>query len=185
MYKTCCLVVALITLFGLIFNNSVFAQSQNLEVEEILLHGLKNNDNSDYRRNHFQEQVRNLYGIEPPEDKDILLVDDFGFLIDEALGIDFPKDIKERLLTYQYSMLKQKSSLDILYKEGLLREEMYVEKLSYVVEKNLSRSADLLTDEEFETLFGIKKIDIEGVFYGLANIGRLDNEKIIDKRRKK
>jgi len=185
MIKTRSLIIMmLVVLFGATFGNISFAQNQNMEIgeEESLLKGLRNDDNYNYRKHHFQEQVRNLYRAEPPEDKDILIVEDFGFAIDDALGIDFPQNKKEDLLTFQYSMLKQKSSLDVLYKESVLDEETYIEKLSRAVEQNLKRSANLLNDEEFEILFGIFKTDIDGIFYEIANIGRPDNQKIIDKR---
>jgi hypothetical protein len=149
------------------------------------LEGLKGDHNAEYRKQFFQGQVRALYEKHKklPEDPESVLVEDFSFSIDEALGVDFSKAKKEELQTYQYGMLKQKSSLDRLYEKGLLDKLLYVEQVANTVEKSLYRAAKLLTDEEFESLFSMKKDQVSGVFYRLVNVGLPDHEKIVDTRK--
>ncbi|MBU1046446.1 hypothetical protein KKH36_01540 [Patescibacteria group bacterium] len=176
-------------LFVILFGGVAFAQNQQLEIRDgelYLLEGLKEDSNIVFRRQYYREQTRSIYeNKELFEDKELLLVKDFSFAIDEALGVDFPTKKKELLQKYQYNMLKQKTSFDKLYENGLLDEKLYLRFVSDIFEQSLHESAYVLNDEEFFLLFCINKNQIDGLFYGIANIGRLDHEKLVNDERKK
>lgn len=174
-------------LSGFLLSNLAQAQdattSAAASVEQ--LKGHRSSGNSGVRARFYNEELRMLdqkYKQQKPKDTESVLAEDFGFAIDEALGSDFPKGKKKLLGTYQYNMLKQKSVLDKLYERGILDKNTYVEQASNLVEESFRNAAQILTDEEYEILFGMEKGHINGIFYGLINVSLPDSEKFIDMR---
>lgn len=188
MCKRCKILLVLLSLFtGFLFSNSVLAQDETtstiVNVEQ--LNGHRNNSNSEYRAKFYDEKLRMLdekYRQQKPRDIEDVLAEDFSFAVDDALGLDFPKEKKKFLRNYQYNMLKQKSVLDKLYEKNILDKNIYVEQVSNVVEASFYNIAETLTDDEYKMLFGIEKEHIHGIFYGILNVSLPDSEKFIDMR---
>lgn len=140
--------------------------------EEALLSGFVNEYNKEYRDEFYSckdfeilsEQLENPNG-DPVKDT----VAQFENVIDYALGIDFPKSKREEIRAIQRELLYKKSTLDDLSDAGRISEEDYLSQASWQNEESLRKVAKVITDEEFEALYGLKKNEIAGSFFKLIS----------------
>lgn len=169
----------LLIIFIFLLGTSVFAQDGHR------LNGPQNTINSEYRHEFYKGKIHDLeikFGdhsrfINP--DKIVL---QFGFIIDQILGADFPEYKKSAILTLQRDTLDRKREFHDGYNSGKYSYEEYIASISAVAEENLEKTTEFLTDDEFNALFRFKKSEIKGFYYRLMNQGLSESEQISDIR---
>lgn len=148
---------------------TTYRHSDDLEFDLNLMLGYVNDENVDYRDEiyarldyEFATNQMEFTNSDPIED----VVEQFENAIDYALGIDFPLDRRNEIKDKQRDMIKKKALLDD--QDDLSRDE-YFAKLAMVYENCLHETAEVLTDEEFYSLFQIVKEQINGCFSKIVN----------------
>lgn len=145
--------------------------------EATLLSGFVNEYNREYRAEFYackdyetlSEQLGNLNGNSV---KDTVV--QFENVIDYALGIDFPESKREEIRAVQKELLYKKSTLDDLSDAGRIAEQDYISQSAWQNEESLRKVAKVLTDEEFEALYGLKKSEIDGSFLKLISASYIE-----------
>ncbi|MFH1232457.1 MAG: hypothetical protein V1651_01160 [Patescibacteria group bacterium] len=145
--------------------------------EEALLSGFVNEYNKEYRDEFYackdfeilSEQLANP-NVNAVKDT----VVQFENVIDYTLGMDFPENKREEIRAVQRELLYKKSTLDDLSDAGRITEQDYMAQSSWQNEESLRKVAKILTDEDFEALYGIKKSEITGSFLKLLSASYIE-----------
>jgi hypothetical protein len=162
MQKTIIFPIAVVTVLLIGVGGYAYAQNNGL------LQGVRTDDNAEFR-----EDVRLQRSIElskqitlaEPQDRVDMVVEQTNLTIDEMFGIDFSDSKKKVLNDAQRAMLLEKVKNDALYKSGKIPLDEYMRRASKSVERSLNTVAEVLSDDEFATMFGVQKGDIQGAFY--------------------
>lgn len=111
-----------------------------------------------------QEQSKN-----PSEDGIKEVVEQFENFVDCALGIDFPEAKRKKIRIFQTEMQMRDKDSAKLREDNVIDDIQYFKESTDHYEECLQKIADILTDEEFEALFQLKKSEIQGSFLTLLN----------------
>jgi len=132
-----------------------------------MLSGVASEYTNDFRDEFYAPKIQALLNEQmtnPTGDDTEELVAQFEFAIDYALGADFPEERREEIRNRQREAHKRGKALDTRMEMGLISKEEHEEQEAQNHEKDLRELAEVLSDEEFETMFGYPKHDIEGAY---------------------
>jgi hypothetical protein len=90
-----------------------------------------------------------------------LIVRQFELTMEEKLGADFSFGARTKLSSIQHNMLVKQATIDAQYLGGKISKKEYQEQTETLTTKALRASAKVLDDQQFETLFGFPKSDIQ------------------------
>ncbi len=107
------------------------------------------------------------------------IVSQFENVIDYSLGIDFSEEKRVKIRNAQHEMLLKRGLIDGIFEQGEMSEELYYAKLKKLSEESLENVARMITDEEFEALYQMKKGDIHGSFSRIINLPLPEDEQIL------
>ncbi len=148
-------------------NEPKYRHSEDPSFDPEMLGGVASEYTSDFRDEFYAPKIQavlNEQMTNPTGDDTEELVAQFEFVIDHTLGIDFSQEKREQIKNRQREAHKRGKALDAKFERGLITEEEYEEEESQNHERDLRELAEVLSDEEFETMFGYPKHDIEGAY---------------------
>ena len=149
------------------------------------LNGPQNTLNSEYRHEFYKNKIMDLekeFGDHSQSINPDKITLQFRLIIDRVFGVDFAEYKKNAILNFQRDTLNKKQGFRDNYNYGNSSYEEYIALISTVAEENLEKTAELLTDNEFEALFQFKKSEIKGFYYQFMNQGLSESEQIPDIR---
>lgn len=127
-----------------------------------LLKGGINDTNEQYRGEHYVKKLHEAY--KKNKDPTEALVADGDLLISQMLGTDFSKEKQLRLNIIQRKMFLKRKTLEELYNSHDLSLDAYEYQIEKVSTDSFVSAAKVLSDDEFEKLFGFQKSEISKAF---------------------
>lgn len=125
--------------------------------DQDLLVGRLNAANERYRTEHYSQKLNEVY---KQSDHTEALVADGDLLVSQILGSDFSPKKRVRLRAAQRKMFLRQEMLQGMFQSGRLLESDYYELLQETFRESFLSVGQILSDEEFETLFDFSKDEI-------------------------
>ena len=150
-----------------LINELEYRHSDDPSFDPGMLSGVASGYTSDFRDEFYAPKIQALLKeqmINPTGDDTEELVAQFELVIDYTLGADFSQEKREQIRTGQREAHKRGKALDAKFERGLITEDEYEEQESQNHERDLRELAEVLSNEEFETMFGYPKENIEGSY---------------------
>jgi len=127
-----------------------------------LLKGNINDTNEQYRSEYYAKKLHESY--KKSKDETEALVVDGDLLINQMLGNDFLKEKRLHLNIIQRKMFLKRKTLEELYNSNDLSLDAYEYQIEKVSTESFIEAAKILSDIEFEKLFGFQKIEISKAY---------------------
>ena len=135
------------------------AHSEEISPE---LRGLIKESTEQYRTEHYSKHLHDVYKSD--QDESEALVQDGDLLINQMLGADFPKEKQQALNIIQRKMFLKRKALEELFDSKDLTLDSFQYQLEKVSTDSFVSASKILSDDEFEALFGFSKKEIPVAF---------------------